>query len=359
MEAAVVAVPPLHAAGAFDQIGETADDALVNALPVDRCGQRLRELQPFLSVVVAVREEVLVDEHAQARAHGAGCEHHHQREQSGEQERDLDGASPVAAEDAHEVPRAGDDEQVQTRQQQRRGPEHDAARDRHIDGPVAIARRRDQNERQRERMHQSASAPQLRIDRTQQQTIGEHEQIEGEDRRETDAQRLHGPTALSGRGPQQLLAQHQSRDRRGEPGADDDPRQLFRGLAGHPVRRHRAERQRNEDQGGDDGNAPSHQDTDPVPAGRQQGGEEVEPGAIAQCVGQTMHEPGCGRWCGKGCDAAQLPGGTRHDRDQEAPRCRGPAPSQQQLRGESHEAEGAERVAGNGQRCRGSVHRAT
>src|ERR1051325_8893732 len=62
---------PDRAARALDEVGERLDRALRRAHAGIAARQQIGEAQPFTPVVVAVREEVLVDEHAQPRAQRA------------------------------------------------------------------------------------------------------------------------------------------------------------------------------------------------------------------------------------------------------------------------------------------------
>src|SRR3954471_6555040 len=110
---------PDGAAGTLDQVGERLDRALRAAHAGIAARQQPGEAQPFMAIVVAVGEEVLVDEHSQPGAQRAGRKEPRKHQQRGEDEPDLECLAPAAAEVAYVVAGRGDRQQIQAAAQKR------------------------------------------------------------------------------------------------------------------------------------------------------------------------------------------------------------------------------------------------
>src|SRR5207253_10388183 len=97
--------------------------------------KRARETKPLLAIVVAVRKEMLADENLEPRAKPSRRRDKEQRERAGEEELDLQRASPIAAEITNDVAGAGDREKKRGGHKKRGRMEYGAARQMHLDRP--------------------------------------------------------------------------------------------------------------------------------------------------------------------------------------------------------------------------------
>src|ERR1019366_8053720 len=89
----------------------------------------------------------------------------------------------------------------------------------HLDGPTAIARSSDCQERSDQRIGNPTRYPKIGIDASEEHRIGVEEQVKSEDARERDTQRFYAPPLLRLRPADQLFDKHQSKDRQTESNA--------------------------------------------------------------------------------------------------------------------------------------------
>src|SRR5581483_3338531 len=133
---------PKRACWAFDQVGERFDRALCGTHSGLLGGKQIGEAQPLVAVVVAVGKEILADEDLELGAQRTGGKQPTEHQQGREDEADLECATPAAAEVAHVVAGASNAEKIDTTRSKCGGVEHHTARERDVNGPVAVARRR-------------------------------------------------------------------------------------------------------------------------------------------------------------------------------------------------------------------------
>ena len=218
-EAPARLLQPQRAAGTLDQIRQRLDHRLPEVHRISGRRQCLREPQPFGAIVIAVREEVLVDQHAQACALCAREHEHDQQQQAGEQQRQLQHATPVAADEAHVIARGGDDQQIQTRQRERGRVEGHLARHRDPHRPRRTPRGGQRDQRDQQGQHEAPHRPDVRVDAAEQEGIGQQIQIENVTGRQREAQRLQAPARLHRQSAIQLFDQHQAEHGSSQKGA--------------------------------------------------------------------------------------------------------------------------------------------
>ena len=114
---------PQPASRAFEQIGQASNHLLAHFLRGALSAKSAGELEPFFSVVVAIGEEVLVEEHPQLGAYRAGQPQDRQHNQGNEYGAELQCPPPLSAEEPDVVADAGNEDQIGAGNQQRRGME--------------------------------------------------------------------------------------------------------------------------------------------------------------------------------------------------------------------------------------------
>ncbi len=150
----------------------------------------------------------------------------HQAHQRQKNQRQLQRAAPLAAEIAHVIADAGDEQQVGTGQQQRRRMEHQLARQLDLADPVAVPGGREQQQRHQGRVDNAANAQCVRIHAIEQHRLRKQVEVVEEHARQPEADRLGVPQRVFGQVAKQLLHQHQPQQRQRHHGEKQQRRAL-------------------------------------------------------------------------------------------------------------------------------------
>ena len=207
---------PQDAAGALDEIGQRDDRALLQALRRAFRRKRMGEAQPLLTVIVAVGKEVLADEDLEPGAKAPRRPDQHDQKRRREQELDLDGVTPVAAEVANEVACAGDQQQERAGHQQRGRMKDRTPGQVEIDRPAGIACSGHRNQRDHDGIGKPAGHPDGRVELSEQRRIRIQVEVEPEHAGERDGKRPYAPAHLRKHAPQHVLDQDEPEHRHAE-----------------------------------------------------------------------------------------------------------------------------------------------
>ena len=130
---------------------------------------------------------MLADEDPELRPEAAGGRDHHAEEQRGEQQFDLKGLAPAAAEIPDEIAADGDRDQENPRDQNGRGVEYDTPRHVQLERPAGIARCRYRNERNDHRIGNPPGDEDIGVEQAEQHGFGVEEDVERKHAGESDA----------------------------------------------------------------------------------------------------------------------------------------------------------------------------
>ena len=285
---------------------------------------------------------MLGQEDAQPRADPARHQEDRQAQQRGEHQQRRRDVAPLAAEPAQPVAAGGDQDQVAAGDRQRGRVEDRLARHADVELPLRIAGGGDGQQRHQQHVGVAAGHPPGAVDAAEQQGLAVHQQVEGEQREQREAQELDRP-APAGRGVAvDLLEADQAEDRgqraRGEQGAGVAADQFG---AGRGAGQH---------QGHHHGAPPGAVDLLGLlrADGRRRAGigaqadQEQDPEEIAQRLGdgrERRRDGAAGEQAGHG----RAPGHLAQHRDQQQAADRVAAPANRQQHGQRQE----------GERCRG------
>ncbi len=249
--------------------------------------------------------------------------------------------------------------------------EHRPARQVQVDGPSGVARRRDGQERDHQRIGQSARNPDHRIEPSEQQRIGIEIEVEAEHAGERNGERPDAPPQLRQYAAHHVLDQHQPGNRDAQPKQVASARTLQPGQSRQ--RRALAQQDAGDERNahGDGGTERQH-GTRPYRGGidgrrrfAQQARQEREPRRISRRIGDVRSEQRSLRPGWHDEQAQQRPRGRRHQRREQESRARAAMPTQQHACSERRIAgerqpkapcgHGAERIRGHGIRSRSKV----
>ena len=200
---------PQRAAGTFEQAGQRLYSAFAHVLAGLAFGKGAGEIEPLFTIVVAVAEKVLGQEHPQAGAQGAGKHQQHQQYDGGKDEYGLHHVAPFAAKQAQVIASTCHQQQVNTGAQKAGGMENHAARQTNRCGPFRVAGGGDRDQGGNHGGDKAACRPYLGIHRIEQGRIGVEIKVVHKQAAQPQAEKLDRPAVLWAGAAVHLLNQYQ------------------------------------------------------------------------------------------------------------------------------------------------------
>ena len=210
--AGVAFAHPQGTARTFEQSGQRLDRTFAQLFAGLALGERAGEVEPLFAVVVAVAEEMLGQEYAQAGAQGAGKHQQHQQHGGGKNEYGLHHVAPFAAEQAQVIACAGHQQQIDACTQQAGGVERHAAGQSDRRGPFRVAGGGDGDQRRHQGGHIAPRGPHLGIHRIEQCSIGVKVEIVNKQPAQSQAEKFDRPAILRTGTAIHLFSEHQTHD---------------------------------------------------------------------------------------------------------------------------------------------------